>query len=238
MALPKTKVPTRAQWQTLRDKSGGKKGLAKVSIGKSLDKFHATLAKASKTDDVKAVTDVMASLEKDLNTYAAAVQKKYNELASTVKREMISPLKAYKKALSDIAAKAYKELNRIENELRNLTNMAIKEGDKMAKEMVGMNKEYSGMQKKYNDGVPEPDKKDVTRFVKDAAGRAKNVKTASKLLDKELNDFVAKYLRDHRPLIKKHNSTLGKAKGSVKSAADGGQKAEANAVVMAQLLKK
>lgn len=67
-----TNLWTRAQWQKERDKAGVPKGAAKVSMGDAIDRFHKANAKGVR-DGVKAAQ----SLQKDLQAYKTAVQKKY-----------------------------------------------------------------------------------------------------------------------------------------------------------------
>lgn len=238
--MPANKVPLHAKWKTLRDKSGGKKGLAKVNIGKSLDNFHSAVQKAGSSGDVAIVSKAISALDKNLKVYLAAISKKkeYNELVSTVKREMQSPLNAFTKGFEKMATAHGKEINKVENNIRNVTAMVIKEGGKLSKTFAAMNKEMSGIAKKYADGVPESDKKNFVRFVKDAGTKVKQAPAGVKMLDSELNDLVSEYARDHRPMINKYNSTLGKAKKVVKDTNDEVKRAKGYLTALVNLLKK
>lgn len=217
MKLPATKVPTRKKWTTLRDKSGGKKGLAKVSIGKSLDTFHAAIPKIKSPDDMPLLTKAMSGLKKDLNAYVTTISKKkeYNELASTVKREVLSPLEAYGKAIQQEAKKEIREMGRVENHIRNVTTMTVKEANKVGKEIQGINQELSGMAKKYKYDLKKEDKPAIARLVKGATKVVTKADQARKTLDKELLSLVNEYARDRKSLLKKHNAALSKAKTAV-----------------------
>jgi hypothetical protein len=240
MKMPENKVPTRKQWRTLRDKAGGKKGMAKVSIGKSLDNFHAAAGKVKTPDDIAAVSKAMTALKKDLKAYFDEISKdKSNDkLAKVVKTDVIAPLETFSRSLSSEAAAGAREINAVENNIRNVTAMVIKEGDTILKELQGMNKELSGIQKKYNDSVPEEDKKVLVKFIKGAGTRADGCLKGAKALDTELNDLVARHARDHRPIIDKHNSTLGKAKKITTDAQKEAQRANANIKVVVELIKR
>ena len=240
MKMPVNKVPLHAKWKTIRDKSGGKRGLAKVNIGKSLDNFHAAVKKAESSGDVAIVSKAISVLDKNLKVYLSAILKKkeYNELVSTVKREMQSPLNAFTKGFEKMASERGKEINKVKNNIRNVTAMVIKEGGKLSSSFAAMNKEMSGMTRKYADGVPEGDKKNFVRFVKDVGVKVKKAPAGIKMLDGELNDLVAEYARDHRPLIDKYNSTLGKAKKVVKDTNQEIKRAKGYLTALVNLLKK
>lgn len=240
MNLPATKVPVRKKWRTLRDKSGGKKGLAKVSIGKSLDDFHAAAEKTNKSGDVAIVSQATTKLEKDLKSYVAEISKKkeYNELTSTVKRELLSPLSSFSKEFEQLASAGTKEINKVENNIRNVTGLAVKQSDKLKKDLGAMNQEMSGMTRKYADGVPAEDKATLLRFLKEVDGKVKQAQKGVKSLDGALNDLVAEYARDHRPLIDKHNATLGKAKKAVKDTGQEAQRATGYVQMLATSMKK
>ena len=240
MKMPANKVPVRQKWQALRDKSGGKKNLAKVSIGKSLDSFHAAAEKAARSGDVAVVSKAMAALEKDVKAYIAAISKKkeLNELTSTVKRELLSPLQTYGKSFEQMAAAGTKEINKVEVHIKNVTGLAMKEGDKLKKTLDAMNKEMAGMTRKYANGVPAGEKADVMRFLKEVGAKIKQAQKGVKSLDGALNEVVSKHAREHRPLIDKHNATLGKAKKTVKDTGDEAKRATGYMQVLATSMKK
>jgi hypothetical protein len=240
MKMPVNKVPTHAKWKTLRDKSGGKKGLAKVNIGKSLDNFHAAAEKTEKSGDVAIVSKAMSTLKKNLKLYDSTISKKkeYKDLANMLKRDMLSPLDAFGKGFAQMAAAQGKEINKVENNIRNVTAMVIKESGKLTTQFKAMNKEMSGIAKKYADGVPDNDKKNLVRFMKDVGVKVKQAPGGIKMLDGELNDLVSEYARDHRPLINKYNSTLGKAKKGVKESSQEVKRAKGYLTALAGVLKK
>lgn len=105
MAFPKCQVPTRKQWSTSRDLKGGKDGLSKHSMGKSLDKFHSAIASAEKTSDVPAALEACESLSTVFQAYLSDVEKlkKYVELVKYLKTVPIYYLKEFKGKLEDEA---------------------------------------------------------------------------------------------------------------------------------------
>jgi len=238
--MPVDKVPISKQWQTLRDKSGGKKGLSKVSIGKSLDAFHDAVEKTARSNDIALVTKTMAALKKDLMAYVAQVSKKkeYNELSSTVKREMLSPLDKYRKAMEDMSKAGMKEIAVVEREVKMVIDESNKVSDKANKELKGLNKELSVMTRKYSDGVKPDELKKLGSFLKDAAKVAMKWTNGAKSLDKSLLQLIKDHARDHRPVIDKFNSDLGKAKKSVKEMADESKRAQNYIKLIAGYAKK
>lgn len=217
MKLPVNKVPTRKQWQTLRDKSGGKKGLAKVSVGKSLDAFHDAVAKTERANDLAIALKAMADLEKDLKTYVAQISKKkeYNELSSTVKREMLAPIDKFRKAMQDMSKAGMKEIAAVEREIRMVIDETKKATDKSKNELGPLLKELSGMERRFSRGVKAEELKDLKRFLQDAAKVSSKWVKGAKSLNDTLVQLYKDHLRDHKPILTKYNSNLGKAKGSV-----------------------
>jgi hypothetical protein len=87
-------IPTRKEWQKIRDDAGGKAGeTKKVSVGKALDEYHKAAAKYSGEDLLKPLQE----LEKDLNTYYEAVKKSNPKLAKAVDDELIAEVKKEKR---------------------------------------------------------------------------------------------------------------------------------------------
>jgi hypothetical protein len=190
--------------------------------------------------DVDLVQYPMSTLKKNLKLYDSTISKKkeYKDLANMLKRDMLSPLDAFGKGFAQMAAAQGKEINKVENNIRNVTAMVIKESGKLTTQFKAMNKEMSGIAKKYADGVPDNDKKNLVRFMKDVGVKVKQAPGGIKMLDGELNDLVSEYARDHRPLINKYNSTLGKAKKGVKESSQEVKRAKGYLTALAGVLKK
>jgi hypothetical protein len=240
MKMPDNKVPNRKKWQTLRDKSGGKKGLAKVSIGKKLDMFHDAVMKTERSGDISIVTKAMAELKKNLTMYAVQVSKKkeYNELSSTVKREMLSPLDKYRKSMESMSKAGMKEIAVAEREFRMVIDGTLKVTGKATKELVGMNKELSGMAKRFVKGVAAEDKADLVHFIKDAAKVVTTSKKGAKSLGDSLWKVIKDHTKDHRPVIDKFNSNLGKAKKAVNEMDAQAKRAEGHIQLLVGYIKK
>lgn len=84
MVQYKMPIPSRKEWQTLRDKNKVPKGAAKVSIGDDIDAVHKTYSLATISSNQKA-TD---KLVKDLDLYIATIKKKYPAFEAVVTKEV------------------------------------------------------------------------------------------------------------------------------------------------------
>lgn len=237
MKMPTNKVPLSSKWQTLRNKSGGDKGLAKVSISKSLTDFHADIQKAERSGDNEVAIKAMDALKKNLKLYDAAISKSKEciELVSTLRREVLSPFTAFCKAFDQAVAK---EVTRVENYIQNVTGMVIKEGGKLNTEFKAINKEMSVMSKKYAQGVPAEDKENLVRFMKNVHPKCKNAKVGLKALDDALDDLVDTHADYHRPELVKYKATLGKARKVVTDTRNAAKQASAYLTGFMVTLKK
>jgi peptidoglycan hydrolase CwlO-like protein len=218
MKLPTCTVPTHQAWEKLRQKTGGKSGLSKVNMGKTLDAFHAALAKSTTSNDLAPTTHAIGTLGKVAHSYLEDIKKlkKFVELESVVSREIIGKLNAFAKGLEQAAKNANAELNRVEHEIRNRIDMVQRTTTECDKRVNPMNEEFKGMAAKYKYGVPKKDSPNLTKMVKEGADLLAGYKKAIAQLDKELLEVVTENARDHRPIIEKVNSELGKAKGQIK----------------------
>ena len=91
-------IPTREQWQKIRDDAKVKKGAAKVSIGDSL-------AKAQKTftpDTISANLTATDQLIKDLDSYIAATKAKYPAFEAIVRDKVRKKAANHQAFLKDI----------------------------------------------------------------------------------------------------------------------------------------
>ena len=86
-------IPTRDQWQKLRNDAKVPKGAAKVSIGDAVEKAH----KSFTPDTIGANAKATEQLIKDLDVYTAAIKAKYPAFETIVKD------KVRKKAVSHLA---------------------------------------------------------------------------------------------------------------------------------------
>jgi hypothetical protein len=105
MKLPTCNLPTRAAWYKLRDSSGGKPGLAKASLGKSLEAFHAALGKASSSGDLAPLNQAVGALRQTAKAFLEDIKKlkNYSKLESTVSREILGKLDAFAKGMEQMA---------------------------------------------------------------------------------------------------------------------------------------
>ena len=123
-------IPTRKEWQTLRDKNKVPKGAAKVSIGDDIDAVHKTYSLATMSSNQKA-TD---KLVKDLDVYIATVKKKYPAFEAVVTKEVRKKATDHLRFVADqIKAKteyyprysalqaAYKELTAGNGKMKDVT---------------------------------------------------------------------------------------------------------------------
>lgn len=91
-------IPTREQWQKIRDDAKVKKGAAKVSIGDAL-------AKAQKTftpDTISANLTATDQLIKDLDSYITATKAKYPAFEAIVKDKVRKKAANHQAFLKDI----------------------------------------------------------------------------------------------------------------------------------------
>lgn len=246
MEIPANNVPKRAAWQKLRDKSGGKKGLSKVSIGKLLDAFHGAVAKASSKDDLTSLNKSISALDNGLNSYIASLSKdkqKYNELISTVRRELKSPLDKFVKALEQKGASESKKLNdakkRVYDDIKAAAGLVDKECKKAMSETEAIYKRVKDMQVAIKEeiiGVTQ--KPTILKYVAASAKKLDVNVDKAKALDKILNDKVHEHARDYKDVIKSQDSALGKCKGSVKELKDLARKTKDEAGILATTAKK
>jgi hypothetical protein len=104
MKLPTCNLPTRAAWYKLRDSAGGKPGLAKASLGKSLEAFHAALGKASSSGDIAPLKQAIGAVRQTAKAFLDDIKKlKNSQLESTVNREILGKLDAFVKAMEQMA---------------------------------------------------------------------------------------------------------------------------------------
>lgn len=90
-------VPTRQEWQKLRDSNKVPKGSAKVSIGDSLDAFH----KSFGLDTMSKHQQATVHLIRDTDLYLAAVKTKYPAFAVVVAREVRKKAETHKRFVDD-----------------------------------------------------------------------------------------------------------------------------------------
>lgn len=91
-------IPTRAQWQQLRDSNKVPKGAAKVSIGDALDKAE----KSFSIDTLQANEKATDDLIKALDSYMAAVKTKYPAFEKIVETKVKKKAEAHKRFLADM----------------------------------------------------------------------------------------------------------------------------------------
>jgi hypothetical protein len=91
-------IPTRAEWQKLRDGAKVPKGAAKVSIGDSIEKAHKTFTPGTISANVKATEQLI----KDLDAYIAATKTKYPGFESVVKDKVRKKAASHLTFLKDI----------------------------------------------------------------------------------------------------------------------------------------
>jgi hypothetical protein len=93
----KMPIPTRKEWQTLRDKNKVPKGAAKVSIGDDIDAVHKTFSLATISSHQKATDKLL----KDLDVYIATVKKKHPDFEAIVTKELKKKVDAHMRIVSD-----------------------------------------------------------------------------------------------------------------------------------------
>lgn len=91
-------VPTRAQWQTLRNSNKVPKGAAKVSIGDDIEKVHSTFS----IDTIDANMKATQKLITDLNSYMTATHAKYPNFQNVVKNQVQKKAENHLRFLEDI----------------------------------------------------------------------------------------------------------------------------------------
>ncbi len=102
-----TKVPTRKEWQAIKKRHSVPDGIAKVSIGDSLDKFHKSF-KPLKPANASANFKDTKQLVKDLGIYVEALGNRQLSFAKIVRSEVADHVIAHLAAL-DHGIPAYKE---------------------------------------------------------------------------------------------------------------------------------
>lgn len=91
-------IPTRAQWQTLRDSNHVPKGAAKVSIGDALDKAEKSFSLDTLQANAKATDDLI----KALTSYMATVKTKYPAFEKIVDMKVKKKAESHKRFLDDM----------------------------------------------------------------------------------------------------------------------------------------
>ena len=94
----KNPIPTREQWQKLRDDNHVPKGAAKVSIGDSIAKAHKSFTFAT----IQANQKDTQQLINDLDSYIAATKKKYPAFEAVVKDKVKKKAESHLTFLNDI----------------------------------------------------------------------------------------------------------------------------------------
>lgn len=91
-------IPSRTDWQKLRDGNHVPKGATKVSIGDAIEKVHKSYSLANLTNHKKDVEKLIA----DLITYAASVKKKYPAFEPIVNTKVKKKADDHLKLIKDI----------------------------------------------------------------------------------------------------------------------------------------
>lgn len=138
MVQYKMPVPTRKEWQTLRDKNKVPKGAAKVSIGDDIDAVHKTFSLATISSNQKA-TD---KLVKDLDVYITTVKKKYPAFEGIVTKEVRKKATDHLRFLADqVKAKTeyYPRYSAVQDAYKNLNagNGKMKDVTKAMERLLG-----------------------------------------------------------------------------------------------------
>lgn len=96
-------IPTRTQWQVLRDQNKVPRGAAKVSIGDSLDAVHKSFSLPTMTKHQQATVKLI----NDVDAYLIVVKKKYPAFEAIVTRQLKKKAEAHKRFVDDqVKAKA------------------------------------------------------------------------------------------------------------------------------------
>lgn len=216
--LPECHVPSRAAWEKIRKTAEGKSGLSKVSMGKSLDAFHAAAVKSANTDNLAPLNQAISTLNTAAKSYLEDVKKlkKYPKLENAVNQEIIGKLSAFVKNMEQAARKAQAEINRVEHEIGNRIDMVKRTTTECNNRLNPVLEDFEDMVEKYKFGVPKNDVATVAQKVKQYAGQLDAFKKAVAELDKALVEVVTANIRDHRPVIDKLNGELGQAKERIK----------------------
>jgi hypothetical protein len=91
-------IPTRAQWQAIRDGAHVPKGAAKVSVGDSIEKVH----KSFKPDTISANLKDTETLITNLDSYINATKVKYPAFEAVVKDKVRKKVVNHQAFLKDI----------------------------------------------------------------------------------------------------------------------------------------
>lgn len=90
-------IPTRQQWQKLRDRNKVPAGIAKASIGDSIDSVHKTFTLATMSKHQQAVIQLL----RDADSYLVVVKKRFPAFEQTVTRELRKPADAHRRFVED-----------------------------------------------------------------------------------------------------------------------------------------
>lgn len=218
MSLPVSTVPNKATWEKARAEAGGKAGLSKAGLTKALEAFHTAYEKAKTGGDLGPLTTAIHTLDQAAKKYIEDIKalKKYDKLVTAVTQKIVTPLHTFVSALDNMAKAANQEITRIENEIKNRIDMVKRTTTECHKKVEGMNQEFQGISNRYKLGVPKAELPDLQRMVNEGSTLFNSYKKAIEELDKELTEVVTKYIGSHKPLIEKHNTELGAAKGEIK----------------------
>jgi len=102
----KNPIPTREEWQKIRDNAKVPKGAAKVSIGDSIAKVHKTFTPTTVSANVKDTEQLITNLD----AYTNQTKTKYPAFEAIVKTKVRKPAAAHLAFLKDIV-KARVEFN-------------------------------------------------------------------------------------------------------------------------------
>ncbi len=111
-------IPTKSEWQKLRDGAGGKLSEIKgYSVGKGLDAYHAALAKSGISGTIRPLAD----LDKGLKSYLDSVKKSNPKLAAVVQSKLIVEVDKAEKEILEVgklAAKIGATVDQIEKAIK------------------------------------------------------------------------------------------------------------------------
>ena len=192
--------------------------MSKVSMGKTLDAFHAALAKTTSSGDLGPANIAIGNLSNVAQSYLEDVKKlkKFPNLEAAVTKEIVTKLKAFVTALEQAAKNANAEINRVEHEIQNRIEMENRPTTECDGRVNPFNAKLQEMANKYKMGVPKNDVPTLTKIAKTGGELMATYKKAIAELDHALVEAVTENARDHRPIIDKLNSELGAAKGRIK----------------------
>jgi hypothetical protein len=91
-------IPTRQEWQKLRDTNKVPKGAAKVSIGSAIEKVHKTFGLSSVSKNQAAT----AQLIQDVDAYLVTIKKKYPAFEPIVTRQVRNKAVAHQRYADDL----------------------------------------------------------------------------------------------------------------------------------------